>query len=86
MSHIPVLLGEATEGLNIKDGATIIDATLGNGGHSKEILKKLKKGKLIVIDIDQAAIDECKKGLEEVARKNSNRVFFIKDPVITIPK
>lgn len=57
-SHIPVLLNEAIEGLNIKPDGTYVDGTLGRAGHSSEILKRLNnKGKLICIDQDQEAID-----------------------------
>ena len=47
--HISVLLEEAIEALNIEDGKVYVDATLGYGGHSGEILKKNKKGLASVI-------------------------------------
>jgi 16S rRNA (cytosine1402-N4)-methyltransferase len=54
--HIPVLLKEAIEGLNIKEDGVYVDCTFGGGGHSKEILKLLgKTGKLIVFDQDEDA-------------------------------
>jgi len=56
--HVPVLLNEAVEGLNIQEGGIYIDATFGGGGHSRQILKRLgDKGRLIVFDqdIDAAA-------------------------------
>jgi 16S rRNA (cytosine1402-N4)-methyltransferase len=54
--HIPVLLKEAIEGLNIKENGVYVDCTLGGGGHSREILKLLgKTGKLIVFDQDEDA-------------------------------
>ena len=40
-SHIPVLLNEVIENLNIKEDGTYFDGTLGGGGHSGEILKRL---------------------------------------------
>ncbi|MDD5570764.1 MAG: 16S rRNA (cytosine(1402)-N(4))-methyltransferase RsmH [Bacteroidales bacterium] len=55
MYHKPVLLKEAIEGLNIKSGGIYVDVTFGGGGHSAEILKKLKKGKLIAFDQDEDA-------------------------------
>ncbi len=58
MEHIPVLLKECLEGLNIRAGGTYVDATLGRGGHSAEILKRLDGGRLIGIDRDAAAIEE----------------------------
>lgn len=55
-SHVPVLLLEAIEGLNVKESGVYIDGTAGGGGHSEAILKKLKSGKLISIDQDPDAI------------------------------
>ena len=65
--HIPVLLNETITGLNIKPDGTYIDLTLGRGGHSGEILKRLKKGHLYGVDQDQDAIDESKKYLETIS-------------------
>ncbi|PID89742.1 MAG: 16S rRNA (cytosine(1402)-N(4))-methyltransferase [Bacteroidia bacterium] len=50
--HIPVLLKESIEGLNINPNGIYVDATFGGGGHSREILSKLDKGKLIAFDQD----------------------------------
>jgi 16S rRNA (cytosine1402-N4)-methyltransferase len=50
-SHIPVLLKEAIEGLNIKPNGVYLDCTYGRGGHSREILNLLGlKGRLIAMD------------------------------------
>lgn len=54
--HIPVLLQEVMEGLDIKADGIYVDCTFGGGGHSKAILQKLgNHGKLIVFDQDAAA-------------------------------
>ncbi len=53
--HIPVLLNECLEGLNINPEGYYVDVTFGGGGHSKEILKQLTTGKLIVFDQDEDA-------------------------------
>lgn len=54
--HIPVMLDECIEGLNINPDGIYVDVTFGGGGHSKEIYKKLSsKGKLIVFDQDPDA-------------------------------
>ena len=54
--HIPVLLQETIEGLNIQPGGVYVDCTFGGGGHSKAILSKLgKEGKLFVFDQDEDA-------------------------------
>ncbi len=58
--HIPVLYNEVIEGLNIKSDGIYVDGTLGGGGHSEGILKKLISGKLIVNDLDTEAINNAK--------------------------
>ena len=65
--HIPVLLGETISGLNIKPDGIYVDLTVGRGGHSGEILKKLKKGHLYAFDQDEEAIIESKKYLETIS-------------------
>lgn len=64
--HIPVLLEECINGLNIKEDGIYVDGTLGGAGHSSEILKKLSaKGILIGIDRDEEALNVVKKRLSE---------------------
>ena len=58
MYHVPVMLDECLEGLNIDPEGIYVDATYGGGGHSKAILEKLKGGKLIAFDQDPDAIKE----------------------------
>lgn len=71
--HIPVLLKECIENLNIKKDGIYVDGTLGGAGHSSEIIKKLsEKGLLIGIDKDIDAIKEAKQKL-----KNYNNVIYI---------
>jgi 16S rRNA (cytosine1402-N4)-methyltransferase len=53
--HIPALLDECIEGLNIRPDGIYVDATFGGGGHSGEILKRLQTGKLIAFDQDKDA-------------------------------
>ena len=65
-SHIPVMLNECIEGLNINPSGIYVDGTLGGAGHSTEILKRLKKGKLIAIDKDIEAINSSKPKLESI--------------------
>lgn len=69
--HIPVLLNETIEGLNINKDGIYVDATLGGGGHSSEILKKLDDGNgfLIGIDQDEDAISHTKEKLKEYIDK-----------------
>ena len=56
MKHKSVLLEESIEFLNIKEDGVYVDATLGFGGHSLEILKRLNKGFLFAFDQDSEAI------------------------------
>jgi len=66
MIHKPVLLEEVIENLNLKPGMTVVDGTLGAGGHSEEILKRiLPDGRLISIDWDERAVRNFEKKLEE---------------------
>jgi 16S rRNA (cytosine1402-N4)-methyltransferase len=53
--HIPALLKESIDGLNIKPDGIYVDVTFGGGGHSAEILKKLTTGRLIAFDQDEDA-------------------------------
>jgi len=64
MIHKSVLPKEVIENLNLKPGMTVVDGTLGAGGHSEEILKKIiPGGKLISIDWDSRAVENFEKRL-----------------------
>ena len=66
--HIPVMLMETLENLNIKNNGIYVDGTLGLGGHSEQILKKIDSGLLLGIDRDKDAIGIA----EERLLKNKN--------------
>jgi len=69
-NHVPVLLKEAIDFLNVRRGGTYIDATVGLGGHSYEIAKRLgAPGHLIGLDKDPAALEIAKAKL--VVRRSS---------------
>lgn len=69
-SHIPVLLEETIDALNIKPDGIYVDGTAGGGGHSSEILKRLSpNGRLISIDQDPDAIEAVTERLKDY--KNS---------------
>lgn len=63
--HIPVLLDDCINGLNIKENGIYIDCTAGGGGHSSEIAKHIINGKLIAIDRDPDAIIAASDRLKE---------------------
>ena len=56
MKHISVLLNESISSLNLKENSIIVDATLGYGGHSSNILERIDKGYLFAFDQDSEAI------------------------------
>lgn len=66
--HTTVLLNEAIDLLQVKPGGTYVDCTLGGGGHSAEILRRLEgQGRLIAFDQDPAAIESARSRLSSVA-------------------
>ena len=70
--HIPVMTEEVLHYLNPKPGQTIIDGTLGGGGHSQAILKRiLPGGKILAIDLDLLAISnfESRKQKTEIRKQ-----------------
>ena len=73
IKHIPVLLRESIERLNVKPDGIYVDGTFGMGGHSREIAKRLKTGRLIAIDRDAEAINQAGKLLSEY----KNRISFV---------
>ena len=67
--HIPVLLNETIQGLNINPSGTYVDLTVGRGGHSSEILARLKDGRLICVDQDEEAIVASTARLSKISNK-----------------
>jgi 16S rRNA (cytosine1402-N4)-methyltransferase len=68
--HVPVLLEESLEYLNVRPGGVIVDATLGLGGHSAAIARKLgATGKLIAFDRDAEAMAKAQARLATVAEE-----------------
>ena len=66
--HVPVLLEEALQYLNVRPGGTFVDATLGLGGHSAAIARRLGgQGRLICFDRDPAAMAKARERLEALA-------------------
>ncbi len=65
MKHKSVLLEESVDFLNVKEDGVYVDATLGFGGHSLEILKRIKKGFLFAFDQDSEAISYSKERLKD---------------------
>lgn len=73
--HISVLLNECIDNLNIRPDGIYVDGTMGGGGHSLEIAKRLTTGRLICIDQDPNAHEAAGKRLAEY----KNRITFVRD-------
>ena len=71
--HYSVLLNECIDALNIKPWGIYVDGTLGMGGHSEEIAKRLDGGKLVCIDRDERAIERAGQRLRQYA----DRISFV---------
>jgi 16S rRNA (cytosine1402-N4)-methyltransferase len=70
MAHTSVLLEESVEGLNLVPGITVLDGTLGEGGHSEAIARKLGGVvRIIGLDVDSAAISIARSKLEATGAK-----------------
>lgn len=65
--HKSVLLEECLHYLNLKENSKVVDCTLGYGGHSSEILKRIPSGFLYSFDQDEEAIASSKKRLSDIA-------------------
>ena len=68
-NHVSVLLLEAIDSLNIKADGVYVDLTLGRGGHSKEILRRIPCGYLYAFDKDEEAIKESEVNLKDFDNK-----------------
>ncbi|MBQ8761704.1 MAG: 16S rRNA (cytosine(1402)-N(4))-methyltransferase RsmH, partial [Clostridia bacterium] len=64
-NHYSVMKQECIDGLNIKEDGIYLDCTVGGAGHSYEIAKKLKNGKLLCLDKDTIALNTSKERLQE---------------------
>ena len=72
VGHVPVLLKEAIDFLAVKRGGTYLDATVGMGGHSLEIARRLgAPGHLIGFDKDPAALEQARERLKPINSRSS---------------
>ena len=65
--HISVMLQQSIDGLSVKPGGTYVDLTLGRGGHSSEILRRLDNGMLLAFDKDKTAIKQSADRLSQIS-------------------
>jgi 16S rRNA (cytosine1402-N4)-methyltransferase len=63
--HVPVMLGEIVHGLDVRAGQTIVDGTLGGGGHTRALAERVgKQGRVISLDRDPAALAAAERNLQ----------------------
>jgi 16S rRNA (cytosine1402-N4)-methyltransferase len=63
--HVPVMLGEIVHGLDVRVGQTIVDGTLGGGGHTRALAERVgKQGRVISLDRDPAALAAAERNLQ----------------------
>lgn len=76
MKHVPVLLTETIDSLQLKPGMNVIDCTLGDAGHSEAMLEKISpQGKLLGIDLDPEAVLRAKRFLYRF----ENQILLVRD-------
>lgn len=85
--HIPILLKESIDSLNLKEGDIVVDCTTNRGGHSLEISKRIgKNGNLICLDLDGQALKEAQVFLKSELKDNSPNIFFVNENFRNIKK
>ncbi|MDO8626035.1 MAG: 16S rRNA (cytosine(1402)-N(4))-methyltransferase RsmH [Candidatus Magasanikbacteria bacterium] len=83
MRHVPALLNEVVDNLQLKSGMQVVDCTLGDGGHAAKILEKIgPKGKLLGIDADPESLLRSKQYLY----KWQEQVIGVRDNFINLKK
>ena len=75
--HVPVLLNESIEGLNIHPNGVYVDVTFGGGGHSREILSRLKEG-CSLYSFDQDADAELNISKMGLSNNQTDRFTFVR--------
>ncbi len=81
MRHVPVLINEVIESLQLKPGKHIIDCTLGDAGHSERILQEIgSKGTLLGIDADPESLMRAKKFLHQY----EEQVILVRDNFVRL--
>ncbi len=87
VGHVPVLLKEAIDFLAIRRGGTYIDATLGLGGHSSEIARRLgPQGHLIGFDKDTHAIERARQRLSRIGGDDRPKITLLHASYAEVPQ
>jgi 16S rRNA (cytosine1402-N4)-methyltransferase len=80
MQHIPVLLKETVEALNLKEGKCVVDGTMNGGGHAREIISRIMpKGTFIGIELDPVIIKSTEEEIRNEFVDYNDRIFFEND-------
>lgn len=84
--HTPVLLTETLEAMNLKPGATVVDATLGGGGHAGEVMQRISPaGHLIGLDRDAQALSAARTQLNQVTEEGAEvKIDLVQDRFDTL--
>lgn len=84
--HTPVLLAETLDALRLESGATVVDATVGGGGHAGEIVKRISPaGHLIGLDRDAQALSAARDRLKQVTSEGIEvKIDLIQDRFDTL--
>lgn len=81
--HIPVLLQEVIALLNPQNGQNFIDATLGGGGYSRQILEKIgSQGKLLSVDLDSEAIENFQFLISNFQIGSNSKIYNLKSIIL----
>ena len=85
--HIPVLLNECLDGLDLNPGGLYVDGTLGGGGHSREILKRIGPGGMLLsVDRDSEAVEECSSVLKPIAEQSDAKLICYQANYADVPE
>ncbi|MFA6135872.1 MAG: 16S rRNA (cytosine(1402)-N(4))-methyltransferase RsmH [Candidatus Paceibacterota bacterium] len=89
MNHIPVLLKEVLESLDLKKGKFVIDGTVNGGGHAREIIKEIMPGgKFLGVDWDKEILENTKREFDRKRKeeRGKNKVIFVNDNYANLPE
>lgn len=87
MTHVPVLLNEVIEGLDLRAGKFIIDGTVSGGGHSAAILEKIMPGGMLLgVDWDKNILDRTRKDFESRYKLQANSYKLVHSSYTEIPE
>jgi 16S rRNA (cytosine1402-N4)-methyltransferase len=85
--HIPVLLKETIELCNLNEGDVVVDATVGSGGHTVELMRKVGKAGLVVaLDVDPKSLKQTKERIKQEAGDLAKQVVYVNENFAELEK